>query len=268
MKISVVTVCRNEEKNIERTIRSVLAQNCNDFEYIICDGESTDRTLEIADSYKSAFEEKNIPYRIISKKDNGTYFGMNNAIDAANGDYIIFMNSGDRFNNKDVIKDTVSAMSGIKADIYCGETNYIENGYCWLIGNDCNKLDKFMSVNHQAIFASSELMKKRPFDTKYRICADYDFLLYAKYNGYKLVNIDVVVADYTSEGLSEANLQKTTDEAIEIASEHIPDMNKKEILATYKKINFTIKLKRSAPHFVWALFCLVAGRKKYEDKDI
>ena len=57
MKISVITICYNEEKNIAKTIDSVLKQTSNFFEYIICDGNSSDRTVEIAKSYAEKFKK-------------------------------------------------------------------------------------------------------------------------------------------------------------------------------------------------------------------
>ena len=75
---SIITVCFNEEKTIGSTIESVLSQSYPFFEYIICDGGSSDRTYEIAQTYQDAFAKKNIRYTVTSQKDGGIYFGMNN----------------------------------------------------------------------------------------------------------------------------------------------------------------------------------------------
>ena len=69
--ITVVTVCMNARDDIEETIRSVLSQDYEDFEYIIKDGGSADDTLRIAERYKEKFEKKGIPYRIKEEKDYG-----------------------------------------------------------------------------------------------------------------------------------------------------------------------------------------------------
>lgn len=97
MMISVVTICFNEEKSLAATMGSVLSQTYDDFEYIIKDGGSTDRTLEIAEGFRQGFDERKIPFRIISGKDSGLYDAMNIAAEAASGSFVVFMNSGDLF---------------------------------------------------------------------------------------------------------------------------------------------------------------------------
>ena len=71
--ITIITVCFNAENEIEKTLKSVLSQTVTSFEYLIIDGLSRDRTVEIASSYTELFREKGIAYRIISEKDNGIY---------------------------------------------------------------------------------------------------------------------------------------------------------------------------------------------------
>ena len=70
LKFSVVTVVFNAEDVIAKTIESVLNQSYVPYEYLIIDGKSTDKTLDIVDSYKDNFATKQINYRIISEKDN------------------------------------------------------------------------------------------------------------------------------------------------------------------------------------------------------
>ena len=88
MKISIITVCYNAEDTISDTIQSVLSQDYEDVEYIIVDGKSTDRTLEIIQSIKSRI-------KLISEKDQGIYDAMNKGINIANGDVIGILNADD-----------------------------------------------------------------------------------------------------------------------------------------------------------------------------
>jgi glycosyltransferase involved in cell wall biosynthesis len=98
--VSIVTVVFNGGDFLEFTIKSVIQQNFVDFEYIIVDGGSTDATLSILKKY-----EDHIDYWI-SEADRGIYDAMNKAIDLANGEWLNFMNAGDRFVNCSVLQDT------------------------------------------------------------------------------------------------------------------------------------------------------------------
>ena len=73
-----------------KKIESVVSQDYTEIEYLIVDGKSTDRTLEIVNRYQ------NVPYiRVISEKDSGLYNAMNKGADLATGDYILYLNSGE-----------------------------------------------------------------------------------------------------------------------------------------------------------------------------
>ena len=85
MKYSIITVSFNSEKTIERTIKSVLTQNENDYEYIIVDGASKDSTIDIIKHNESLFEGR---LRWISEPDSGIYNAMNKGIAMAKGDVI------------------------------------------------------------------------------------------------------------------------------------------------------------------------------------
>ena len=77
MLVSIITVARNSEETIARTIESVLGQTYEELEYIIIDGASTDRTMEIVKGYQPSFEKKGIRYRYLSEPDQGVYDAMN-----------------------------------------------------------------------------------------------------------------------------------------------------------------------------------------------
>lgn len=176
MKISVITVCRNSEKTIERTLQSVGCQTCNDFEYIVIDGVSTDRTLDIIEKYKNHIT------KFISEPDKGIYDAMNKGIRMAEGEYIIFLNADDVFLHENVLSLAADKMKNQETDLYYGDLVFAEK--------DTGKINnrKQDNVNyvylcggmlfHPSIFAKKELFEKFGyFDTKYRIAADYDWIL-------------------------------------------------------------------------------------------
>lgn len=88
--VSIITVCYNAKDTIESTINSIRDQVYDNIEYIVVDGDSTDGTKEIIEQNRDAI---NI---YISEPDKGLYYAMNKGLDIANGEYVWFMNSGDR----------------------------------------------------------------------------------------------------------------------------------------------------------------------------
>ena len=95
MKITVITAVYNGENTIEKTIKSVLAQAVKPYEYLIIDGESSDNTVKITESYRSAFETNNVIYRIVSERDSGIYDAFNKGVRLSTGEFIAFLNADD-----------------------------------------------------------------------------------------------------------------------------------------------------------------------------
>lgn len=125
MKISIITVCFNAEDTIADTIQSVLSQDYEDVEYIIVDGKSTDRTLEIIQSHQKRI-------KLISEKDQGIYDAMNKGINIANGDVIGILNADDFYKNNQVLTDVMNAFADNISIVY-GDIEYVKN-------NDLNKV--------------------------------------------------------------------------------------------------------------------------------
>lgn len=98
MKLSVITVVYNGEAFLEDTIKSIINQTYENIEYIVIDGASTDGTLNIIKKY-----EDKIDYWV-SESDLGIYDAMNKGIDVASGEFINFLNAGDRFVDEHVWK--------------------------------------------------------------------------------------------------------------------------------------------------------------------
>lgn len=179
MKISVVTVCYNSEKVIERTVQSVVNQTFDDFEYIIIDGASTDKTLEIIEHYQLKTDK----IKIFSEKDKGIYDAMNKGISRSTGDYIVFLNADDVFLHENVLK-LVSERINDGKDLYYGDLIFLEKSTGKLNNRKQNNVNYVYLCGgmlfHPAIFASKKLFEKiGNFDTQYKIVADYDWILRA-----------------------------------------------------------------------------------------
>lgn len=198
--VSIITVCFNSENVIKETLESVLNQNFDDFEYIVKDGKSTDGTWEILKSYESKFNERDIPYIIISEEDTCLYEAMNIGIEKSRGKWLNFMNSGDCFYNNHVLSDIFT--EEYEAAVLYGN-NIIEDefGVGLNIAN-IRMIGKKMPFNHQAAFFNSIDIKKFMYNVEIKIGADYDLVLKLYETGKKFIHIDIIVSKYRLDGVS------------------------------------------------------------------
>lgn len=216
--LSVITVVFNNAKDIERTMLSVLNQTYPNIEYLVIDGNSTDGTLKIIEKYRSKIAV------FFSEKDNGIYDAMNKGLAKATGDYVIFMNSGDEFYEKDTVKTVFANFSD--ADIYYGETEMIGQNMQSL-GQRRHKVpENFtwrdfkygMSISHQAIFIRRNLVDN--YDLKYQLSADIDWILSAAKKAKTIVNVHQYVAKYLVGGISKKKHLQSLQERFAIMRTH------------------------------------------------
>ncbi len=173
-KVSVVTVCYNSESTIEYTVKSVLDQNYSHLEYIIIDGGSTDKTVNIIKKYDREVS------CIISEKDTGIYNAMNKGLDICTGDYVVFLNSGDCFCNRKVIEIIIKKSND--QDIVYGDLILIHNNGTCSRRQQPQIINKFLfiyhTILHPATFVKRNLFQKYgEFDEQYAVSADFDFFL-------------------------------------------------------------------------------------------
>ena len=178
--LSIITVVKNDEQNIQKTIRSIISQKKINYEYIIIDGKSTDNTLKKIRKYKSKIN------KIISKKDNGIYDAMNKGIKVANGDVIVFCNSGDFF-YKNSLQKVMFLFDKFNYDFVFGTVlrNY-KKGKILKFGFNFNRM--LYNFDFATSHSTGFFLKKKiynligNYNTKFKISADYDlyFRLYKK----------------------------------------------------------------------------------------
>lgn len=207
MTFSIITATFNSEKTLERTIKSVLNQNCTDFEYIIIDGDSKDQTVEIIKKYVDVFESKNITFKWISEPDTGIYDAWNKGLKLANGKWISFLGSDDYYlenalkaykneliniksSNIDIIYSNVNV---IKGDIFIKTINGV---WFWKV------FKQYMNIAHVGAFHNSKFFNKYGvFNSSYRIAGDYELLLRAK-SELKTIKLNMVTANMEDGGIS------------------------------------------------------------------
>lgn len=206
--ISFITVVFNDRANIGKTMNSIISLKAlHNIQYIVIDGKSSDGTWDEVLKNKSYIDY------CVSEKDSGIYNAMNKAIELIEGEWVIFINSGDLIvqNPFPIFEKKISEDVGIiYGDVYLT----FKQGKVLLKAT--SKKGSVPSFTHQSAFIRSDLMKKWKYDEKYKICADYDFFKKVHDNGYKFLYCNYPISYYDMDGMSANNLQKYYQERISI----------------------------------------------------
>jgi glycosyltransferase involved in cell wall biosynthesis len=201
-KVTIITICFNSEAVIKKTIESVLNQTYTDVEYLIIDGASKDKTVEIAESYRNSFEEKGIDYKIFSEPDKGIYDAMNKGIAKATGELVGLINSGD-FYEPQMVETAVKAYEEKPYDIFYGDINLIkDNGQIIVKKSKYDKLPTSRHWNHPTM-----VVRKAYYDEigAYKcegIHDDFEFFLRARKNNARITIKNVTLANFMTGGAS------------------------------------------------------------------
>ena len=193
LKITIITTTFNAEKTITNTIKSVLYQNYKNIEYIIVDGKSNDRTVDIIKEYSYKFHHV---IKILSEPDKGIYDAMNKGVDLSTGNWLYFLGSGDILYN---ILDRVSLYLKDKNTIYYGDVYMPKNHKVYDNEFTASKIIK-KNICHQSIFYPKLVFEKYKYNIKYAILADYALNLecFAS-KEFKFKYINELIASYDDE---------------------------------------------------------------------
>ena len=230
MKISVITVVRNDVEHIEQTMLSVLGQDYADLEYIVIDGGSTDGTAEVIARYADR-----LAYWV-SEPDGGIYLAMNKGLKHATGRWVNFMNSGDQFASSHVL-NSLFAEGGALAQhlmehpdaepwVIGGNTiNVFADGREEIhVAESAEVIPERLPFSHQAAF-----VRIQPdtfcFGIQYRYAADYKLFydLYFAYGASAFLTINLPIARYRQEDsltMSPQNQRAIKREYFSIQSAH------------------------------------------------
>lgn len=217
---TIITVCYNAEATIKPTISSVKAQNYRGFEYIIIDGASKDNTLKIIDN------DRDIVSTLVSEPDCGIYHAMNKGIDAANGEYLIFLNAGDRFHSANTLNDIAKLIGENRPDIIYGDTAIVNNCGDFIkmrrhrpptkLTADSFKMG--MLVCHQAFWVRRNIALK--YNLRYRFSADFDWCVRVLKESDSILNCNTTLVDYLNEGATTRNRVKSLIERFNSMCHH------------------------------------------------
>jgi glycosyltransferase involved in cell wall biosynthesis len=196
--MSVVTVVLNCAQHIEETIKSIISQTYQPIEFIVIDGASTDGTIDILHKYSDEIDY------FLSERDGGIYYAMNKAINISKGEWIIFMNAGDRFFSERSIQDAFALRPPDADMVYGFHKIQYQNGYIRVprLG-PLDSIWKEIPFSHQSLFTKTFIMKKYLFNAENRLIADYEFVYKAYNAGYTISRVNTVVAVIRTRGMTD-----------------------------------------------------------------
>ena len=274
MKLSIITINRNNADGLEKTMQSVAAQTYKEFEYIVVDGASTDGGIEVIESFESKFGH----LKWVSEPDSGIYNAMNKGIRMASGDYIQILNSGDCLAKEDVTERMLSALGETSAPsiLYGNMVKCFPDGYRMVdksfAGQEITMLGMYTgTLNHDPAYIRRDLFDKYGYyDESLKIVSDWKWYLQAIILGGekpKYVDMDVTLFDMT--GISETSKELDKEERKKVLEQLFPEA----ILTDYEHYSDSIdQIRRLQRHpwsykMMWFLErCLFKLEKKKQKK--
>lgn len=219
---SVITVTYNAERWLENTIISIIGQTYDQMEYIIIDGKSTDKTVEIIKEYTSHLSFW------ISEPDLGLYDAMNKGLQKATGDYVWFINAGDTIYANDTVQKMVNLIGKESSlpDILYGETAIVNEkeefvGMRRLKAPEKLEWKSFkmgMLVSHQSFIAKRNIAPY--YDTEYKFSSDFDWCIRCMKRAQFILNTHDILSCYMDEGMTTANRKASLKERYRIMSKY------------------------------------------------
>lgn len=250
-KVTIITVTYNAQDCLEQTILSVINQTYPNIEFIIIDGDSSDKTIDIIKKYESHID------LWISEKDQGIYDAMNKGIEFANGEWINFMNAGDLFADKDTISKVFDKDYLSYDYIYGDRINkddvgfFYEKAYPFFLQKKQNC--PWKGICHQSTFVRKAMAQRHKYSLKYKYAGDYEMMYNIYKDGGAFLYRPIAVAIYNqTEGFSITGFRKSIIENAMLLG--IPLNCKFKIwlewmclknkINTYIKKHFHIRIKR------------------------
>ena len=227
MKLTVITITFNAERFLRKTIQNVLAQTYLNMEYIIVDGKSTDGTVGIIKECEEEFSAKGIDLKWISEPDKGLYDAMNKGLRMATGDFVWFINAGDKIYDNTTAQRVADALAdNAGADVVYGQTLIIDQN-----DEPCGERHKIAPNNlelkhmlnglvvcHQSIVVRKEIAPI--YDLRYRYSADYDWVCGVLEQSRKNIYIDGYLSKFMQSGISAKNRKASWIERYKIMCHH------------------------------------------------
>ena len=276
MKLSIITINRNNAPGLEKTMQSVLSQTRTDYEYVVVDGASTDDSVAVIKRLAPAFGGR---LKWISEPDKGIYNAMNKGIGMATGEYIQILNSGDSLVSPDVVEKMYAALEkeNFPSILYGNMLKDFPDGHVHrdtgFAGEDITLLGMYIgTLNHSPAYIRRSLFDKYgSYDESLKIDSDWKWYLQAIVFGEEkpvYADIDVTLFDMT--GISETNTALTKAEREQVLRELVPPTVLADYDAWVPSIRQMRRIKRHpwAYRVVWFLERVLFKIEKRKDKKV
>lgn len=206
IKLTIITINLNNANGLRKTMDSVFDQTFLDFEYLVVDGKSTDDSISVIQSFDASRLHSFI---WISEPDSGIFNAMNKGIAMANGEYLLFLNSGDFLINNNVVINLVN--NDLNADILYGRS-IITDGTKKIHLTDPPKTLRFShfynaTIAHQATFIRRTLFEQYgQYREDLKFMSDWEFWIRTVIKGEATTaKLDLLISDYNLCGISSDN---------------------------------------------------------------
>ena len=241
IRITYVTITYNAAAVLQRTLDSVMAQGYPDITHLIVDGASTDGTLEMVNDYIARSNEADNGHKVLvtSEPDHGIYDAMNKGLRSLDGDYVCFLNAGDFLPAPDTVSRIVALISqslnpsiSQNPAVLYGDTDIVDSEGRFLHHRRLAPPEHLtwksfrhgMLVCHQAFYARTDFAIATPYNQKYRYSADVDWCIRimkaAAQENVPLLNLHMVVANYTQEGQTTLHHRESLLERYKVMEQH------------------------------------------------
>lgn len=197
MKLTIIIPTLNAEEKLHITLDSLVKQTYQDFECIIMDGNSRDKTSEIAKTYHTKIPN----LQFYSASDRGIYDAMNKGVALSTGEYILFLGAGDSLYNNKVLEQIHLQLNSAPCDILYGDICFLPNQIVKqpeALSNRYFRSGKM--ICHQSIIAKKNTLTAYPFQTIFSYGADRDWLIYNYRNQACFTHIPLVLSNYDTSG--------------------------------------------------------------------
>lgn len=199
MRVTIITITKDDREGLCSTVASVAEQEGADFEYIIVNGGRASEIHDVVARYSGVITS------VLARQAMGIADAFNWGASHATGELVLFLNSGDIFSARTSLRDAINEImesTDWRNRVFCGHFRYCGAGMSRTMAPRPGDLDRHCSIGHQAAFTGIEVLRRLWFDGRFRTAMDYDFWLRCKAIGVPFVVISTVVADFSEGGVS------------------------------------------------------------------